>query len=837
MRGRRVALLCIEPTIVGGEYAPFSFGVRRVQAALMADAALGADVHLVESRSRDADDWVDKVEAIDPDVVGLSTFVWSFPTWVDVAKRLKARRPDRTIVMGGPSARTAMFALEPFRGSERFVDALATGDGEGVLGSVLNLSERDPVGLRGIAGLAIPGALGWTQTPRSPVESLDGLASPMRMGILPRGRTVCLETYRGCPMSCAFCAWGDLESPKKVFSSEYLAAELSAMRQARTPNVQIVDAALNLNSRAFRNLAAAERASRCFAGTKLYVCVYPSHLADEHMEFLASIRRPRIDLGLQSFSPAALSAMDRPFQESRFDRVVEQLARVADIEVEIILGLPGDTPEGFRATLARARSLPAMVRIFHCLVLPDALMTRAPPGVEMDFDPVTLAMRACTGWSAEALATEARRLTEEVERAGGESDGDTWQFPGPGDRASSGRRAGEAVDARTHAALAAAVLRGSGGAWTLAHAARSERGVVAEVAADDGPLLLDVRPAHAGAPAYRSLDGVSFAYRLDARRERAPALRVLDGVVDALAASVKPLLPGTATLTAKATTTATANGAPFVGVRIDRMRALLDEARAHDGVHDGATRAMQDAVLARFERDRWRAGDALEPSVSAGPDGVCAYRFSYAGGAGLRSFCEPLGEAIVQAAARVARAARNPCVAQPLFGYANDIQARRAKLYLQFRDGSDGEARALACSVTGASPSAVGAIEGALHLLGLDLGERGVVAAKLYFARRDVAPRDLGCADLGVLPEALVVHSLRAPSDPLVPVAVDFALADAATSWPALAETLAADHPAAVATVESIADRFRIAVRRVSLFPRSAGRLNVYYVLDERQAS
>jgi hypothetical protein len=830
MRGRRVALLCIEPTIVGGEYAPFSFGVRRVQAALMADAGLGAEVHLVESRSRDVGEWVERVEAIDPVVVGLSTFVWSFPTWVDVARRLKERRPDRTIVMGGPSARTAMFALAPFRGSERFVDALATGDGEGVLGAMLSLASRDAADLRGIPGLAIPGPLGWTQTPRAPVESLDALPSPMRMGILPRGRTVCLETYRGCPMSCAFCAWGDLESPKKVFSREYLEAELSAMRDAGTPNVQIVDAALNLNSRAFRNLAAAERAIRCFAGTKLYVCVYPSHLADEHMEFLAAIRRPRIDLGLQSFSAGALSAMDRPFQASRFDRVVEQLARVADIEVEIILGLPGDTPEGFRATLARARSLPAMVRIFHCLVLPDALMTRAPPGVEMDFDPHTLAMRACTGWSADALAAEARRLTEDVARAGGESDGDTWQFPAPGAQRSSGRRAGDALEVRTHAALAEAVLRGSDGAWTLTHAARNEGGVVAEVAAEDGPLLLDVRSTNAAEPAYRSLDGVSFAYRLDARRERAPALAVLDGVVDALAGPMKSLLSGP-------TAAVSTNGAPFVGVRVDRMRELLDEARAHDGVRDAATRAMQEAVLARFERDRWRAGDALEPSVSAGPDGVCAYRFSYAGGAGLRSFCEPLGKTFVLAASRIARAARAPCVAQPLFGYANDVGRRRAKLYLQFRDGADGDARALACSVTGASASSVGAAEGTLHMLGLDLGERGLVAAKLYFARHDYAPRDLGCADVGVLPEALVVHAMQAPSEPLVPVAVDFALADAATSWPALAEALAADHAAAVSAVESIAARFRIAVRRVSLFPAAARKLNVYYVLDERQVS
>ena len=100
-----------------------------------------------------------------------------------------------------------MFDRGPFRGSERHVDALATGDGEGAMAAVLALDAGDAAGLRAIPGLAIPGPLGWTHTPRATVESLDALPSPMRMGLLPRGRTVCLETYRGCPMSCAFCAW------------------------------------------------------------------------------------------------------------------------------------------------------------------------------------------------------------------------------------------------------------------------------------------------------------------------------------------------------------------------------------------------------------------------------------------------------------------------------------------------------------------------------------------------------------------------------------------------------------------------------------------------------
>ncbi|MCH2117516.1 MAG: amidohydrolase [Pirellulales bacterium] len=60
--------------------------------------------------------------------------------------------------------------------------------------------------------------------------------------------------------------------------------------------------------------------------------------------------------------------------------------------MQIIFGLPLDSPEGFLKTLAYARSLPVAVRAYHCLVLPDALMSRSEPEWEICYDPLTLEM-------------------------------------------------------------------------------------------------------------------------------------------------------------------------------------------------------------------------------------------------------------------------------------------------------------------------------------------------------------------------------------------------------------------------------------------------------------
>jgi hypothetical protein len=99
------------------------------------------------------------------------------------------------------------------------------------------------------------------------------------------------------------------------------------------------------------------------------------------------------------------------------------------MELQIIFGLPGDTPDGFRRTLDYALSLPAAVRAYHCLVLPDALMTRGLPGWDMVYDPRSLAMTSCLGWSARDLVGMRNELSQRTRAVGGKVGGFWWSFP------------------------------------------------------------------------------------------------------------------------------------------------------------------------------------------------------------------------------------------------------------------------------------------------------------------------------------------------------------------------------------------------------------------------
>jgi hypothetical protein len=195
--------------------------------------------------------------------------------------------------------------------------------------------------------------------------------------------------------------------------------------------VFLLDAGLNLNMRAFRNLRQANLETGVLRDMQFWAEIYPSAVRDEHIEFLDETGPAYLGVGLQSMDPAVLKMHQRTTDMSRFETVVRRLSDVTTVELQIIFGLPGDTPEGFRRTLDFALSMPAAVRAYHCLVLPDALLTRGLPEFAMTFDPVGLSMQSCLGWTAEEIDAMRAELASRSLLAGGRGGDFWWSFPAP----------------------------------------------------------------------------------------------------------------------------------------------------------------------------------------------------------------------------------------------------------------------------------------------------------------------------------------------------------------------------------------------------------------------
>ena len=430
-----IALVCLTPVTDGNELGAMelpSYGIKRIQAAVLGDPELAhCKLHMIDLMKDDVDGYVEAVLACEPDLVGISMYVWSTPCMIEVARQIKQRRPDCLVVFGGPSARREVFDLPIYPSPELVLDALVASEGELIFTQIAKLEEISANHLSRISGLDMPVINGWHQTGPTPaIEHLDHIQSPYQLGVMPKRTVAYLETFRGCPMGCRFCEWGATEKASKVFSTEYLVKELSAYRQSEARSVFLVDAGLNLNTKAFRNLQEAEQEVKFLRECSgIWAEIYPTNVRDEHLQFLQDVNIGYLGIGLQSIDPKVLKDQDRPFKMDRFEQAVRKLAEVAYCEIQIIMGLPGDTPEGFKRTLEFARSLPVGVRAYHCLVLPDALLSRSKPEWNIQFNPHNMMMTSCLGWSEKDFASMRNYNNHQAQVAGGTAGDFWWFFP------------------------------------------------------------------------------------------------------------------------------------------------------------------------------------------------------------------------------------------------------------------------------------------------------------------------------------------------------------------------------------------------------------------------
>lgn len=431
-QGRRVALLAMYPTPDPAMPELISnHGLRMVEATLRAADLEGLDLHVYDLHDASADELVEELVQLDPDVIGFSAYLWSFPLFAKVAVQLHRDDPTRLIIFGGPSSRPSMLNQTPFHQARSCIDLLIVNEGELTFLEVVQATDRRKDSLATIHGIAQWCGESWRETPARPLADLNQLPSPYVMGLVPPGGLGVLQTYRGCPYTCSFCEWGTMESPKRVRTAEHLAEEFDAMARAQVTGALLVDAGLNLNGRAFDQLEIAAERTGFFNARKLICEVYPAKVTDQHIRFLATVGNPLVGVGLQSFDNEVLAHVERSFDESRFDYNMARLTSVAKVAIEIIMGLPGDSPEQFRQSFYRARTFPCALRVYHCCVLPSALMVRSPEEHALNYDPVTLKMRSCLGWTEEAMQRECEFLREQASIAGGQVGDYFWVFSAP----------------------------------------------------------------------------------------------------------------------------------------------------------------------------------------------------------------------------------------------------------------------------------------------------------------------------------------------------------------------------------------------------------------------
>lgn len=355
-----------------------------------------------------------------PGIWLFSSYAWSYARMLEISRAVKALDPRNVTVHGGPSIPRHEDAVRRLQGQEPHMDILVRGEGELVCEEVLrHLADafdhrRDwREGLERIAGVTF----GDVRTPDAPrIADLDELPSPYLEGLFDSmsGLLAVLETNRGCPYTCAFCDWGSLVGQKiKRFDLERVKAEIDWIARRGTTNLYLADGNFGIFERDVEIAEAVARAKERYGFPRKMTPTFAKNSTDRLVEIMSILRGAGIvveaNLGIQSTDPDTLAAVKRTnIRTERYRDLMEKLrGRGIPFNTDLMVNLPGQTPESFRRDLQYFLDLDVPLMIWPTMVLPNSAMSdpayRREHALEVDERGLVLSSRSFTRADREGM--------------------------------------------------------------------------------------------------------------------------------------------------------------------------------------------------------------------------------------------------------------------------------------------------------------------------------------------------------------------------------------------------------------------------------------------------
>lgn len=361
------------------------------------------------------------------DVLGFSTYIWNEALSLDVARRVKAARPETLIIFGGQSISQWPEVNEAFLRANPFIDVAVRGEGEITFKELLlshaqapwqwrvepvTSSEFVPLGgapagtsaLPGISFLTgrtefdspydSPGNYGFVFGPeRKRERDLAIFPSPYLAGtfdvIMSKHPDLdwqgLWETNRGCVYECTFCSWSALALGAKlgVFPMPRLMAELDWFSDKKIGHVYCCDANAGIMPRDVEWVDALVEHKKTRGFPRSFFVNTAKNASKKIFDLAKKLHDAGMSksliLSMQSMDEATLLAVKRDNIKLSTYHELQKLAREIGMATcsELILGLPGETLESFCNGIEHeidARQ--TAIFMYFCVVLPASEMAQ-----------------------------------------------------------------------------------------------------------------------------------------------------------------------------------------------------------------------------------------------------------------------------------------------------------------------------------------------------------------------------------------------------------------------------------------------------------------------------
>ena len=345
-------------------YFPYSAGLVWCYASTHEDVAANYSLKSILWKKEEIDVIVDSLD--NPAVFGMSLYVWNIYYNIELAKKIKDRYPNCTIVFGGPGVPDkdlSYFKKYPW------VDFCVHTEGEIAFTELLQELLKDDPDFSTVSSISYAGPFQTHYTShKGRIKDLEDIPSPYLTGLFDpiveeaKEKNLVmnglLETNRGCPFKCSFCDWGGLTYGKVFrFNLDRVQQEIEWMGRNGVELMGCADANFGIFASRDKQVAQwmidtkAKYGYPKFFDTSWTKVTKPETLEIARMLMDAGLLR-KFTMSVQTLDEQTLKNIKRTnvdgstFQSLIYDRDIS-------ISTELITGLPGETLDSYKRGICK----------------------------------------------------------------------------------------------------------------------------------------------------------------------------------------------------------------------------------------------------------------------------------------------------------------------------------------------------------------------------------------------------------------------------------------------------------------------------------------------------
>jgi len=316
-----------------------------------------------------------KILALDPDVVGITTFTVGYYDTMALCGILKSIKPDVQVWLGGAHITSVPHTLPTGadlgiigEGEETFLELCRLWENEGgipanSLSEIKGICYRDGSDIRVTERRGLISPLDSIPPPDLSILDMDWYIKEKKFFLLNRYlRGFVLLTSRGCPYDCRFCQaavqWGKC----RYNSAERVVSEIEALRRKyrKINAINIIDDLFIGSIKRLREIVRLIREKKLHDGIVFNINGRANLINEEVLELLKSINVIQISYGFESASERVLSYLKGGTVTVEHNFRAAELTNGIGMGVggQFMLGTPGETEQDILSTIDFIRRNP-----------------------------------------------------------------------------------------------------------------------------------------------------------------------------------------------------------------------------------------------------------------------------------------------------------------------------------------------------------------------------------------------------------------------------------------------------------------------------------------------